>query len=291
MIIQDINRVYEAYPRKLREWEAFKVLIRQEIRKKNIEPHHEMQLLSGKKNLSLHPEILGSPNAAAWIYQFCHEKDPDTDIYGRYYTSDWLADFLAEISHVDRFSSTIRLFEPTCGCGNLINAILSRLNHSTDAVYCDAWDIDGKALNIARTILTFNHKDKLPRLILNLQKRNFIYLEAKPIYDLTVLSPPFVDINRLKDDEKKRIREYNGEINNTAEYFIMRSFDHTKDRTGTVSFVCPARLLSKNTLLYSFLETRGSQHVLYHLPIPDDRDVIVGKVNKNQTNLKPGGIV
>jgi hypothetical protein len=289
--IQDINRVYEAYPRKLREWEAFKVLIRQEIVKKNIGPHHEIQLLLGKKLLSLPPAILGSPNAAAWIYQFCHEKDPDTDIYGRYYTCDWLADFLAEISGVNRFSSTIRLFEPTCGCGNLINGILSRLNHSTAAVYCDACDIDNKALTIARTILTLNHKNKLPRLILNLQKRNFIYLEAKPVYDLIVLSPPFVDINRLKNDEKKRIREYNGEINNTAEYFIMRSFDHARDRSGTVLFVCPANLLKKNSLLYSFLETRGSQHVLYHLPIPGDRDVVVGKVNKNQTNLKPGGIV
>lgn len=282
MIIQDINRVYEAYPRKLREWEAFKVLIRQEIREKNIGTHHEMQLLSGEKNPSLHPEILGSPNAAAWIYQFCHEKAPETDIYGRYYTCDWLADFLAEISRVDRFSSTIRLFEPTCGCGNLINAVLSRLNHSTATVYCDACDIDSKALNIARTILPFKHKNQSPRPILNIQKRNFIYLEATPIYDLTVLSPPFVDINRLKNDEKKRIREYNAEINNTAEYFIMRSFDHTKDRIGTVSFVCPTNLLKKNSLLYSFLETRGSQHALYRLPIPGGRDVIVGKVNKTK---------
>lgn len=279
----NIKELVNHYALKRKEWADYKNLIRKKIKQGEITFSTLEDLISDKKPKFLDPRILKSINYMSWIYQFLNEKNPIAETMGRYYTSDWLCEFMYDMSkpNISTSDSQLHILDPSCGSGNLINYAIMNINCN---LVIDGLDIDEKALEICKISAenTSVLRNFYNTLKINIQKKDFIRENNfGKYYDFCILTPPYINIKKLNSIYKKSLLNYNDNITNTSEYFIMKSFDHLKEG-GTISFICPSKLITKHSYLYSYLQKNAQPIVMTKIYGGETTEVVVANFIKSK---------
>lgn len=149
------------------------------------------------------------------------------------------------VNSLPKFSNnkTIRILEPSVGCGNFIPHIISRYSNCKK-VYLDLVDVDEKSLQLTSSLIK---KLNVPKnFFIRFLNQNYLeafddedlfYSIATP-YDLIIGNPPFGKMP--KEEISKYKHKYQNDSKNIFSYFLEKSLKISK----YVAFISPKSFIS-----------------------------------------------
>lgn len=136
-----------------------------------------------------------------FVDEFTQTDFEDEKLLGKFYTDHDIATSMMQLLSqryvCDTFSSELRIIDPFCGDGRLIISLLSELGKSeklsSNRLFISAWDIDGNAVNTAKSeIAQFCKTVGLKFEIDARQADAFVeYNAVRGKYDICVTNPPW----------------------------------------------------------------------------------------------------
>lgn len=200
----------------------------------------------GHKSLHIHKNLLNFINKSDYSFELQRiiELANNSRIENKaFYTSPSVCFSL--VNSLPKFSNnkTIRILEPSVGCGNFIPHIISRYSNCKK-VYLDLVDIDEKSIELTKALIKkLNVPENFIIRFLNqnyleaLNNEDLFYSTTTP-YDLIVGNPPFGKMP--KEEIAKYKHKYQNDSKNLFSYFIEKSLKISK----YVAFISPKSFVS-----------------------------------------------
>ncbi len=162
---------------------------------------------------------------------------------GQYFTPEEVAKFMAQ--WVCKPSATIRILDPSIGCGILARYCLDTIQSIDDTIEfkLDGYDIDMVMIECAKNTLN----DYMEHI--NLIHTDFLLDSNANKYDIIIANPPYVKNNKIRNRNEYR-RELRSRYNITLEataslyaYFIIKSIEMLSE-DGRLAFIVPVEWLN-----------------------------------------------
>ncbi len=174
---------------------------------------------------------------------------------GTYFTPPALARTLAEEATSDlqnTLDTTLLLFDPACGSGELLKECLRllKLKKYAGRVRVTAWDRSPIAVEMARFVLACE-KRVWPADQVEVEVAQHDSLAAAnwpAAVDILLMNPPFKSWQRMEPEEQSSVNRILGASNkpNLAMAFARRALDALSDR-GTLAMITPNSLLEASS--------------------------------------------
>lgn len=177
--------------------------------------------------------------------------DEKNKFTGKYFTPIGYSDFIVDYfkAQINSFKGELRILEPSCGEGNLINSIVKKIEKQNISI--KGVEIDEEIAQICKENYA---KDKRIEII-NSDFCDFIPKD-NTLYDFIIGNPPFVRYRRLETKHRKIINRFFDLKNYTKKlgsgknlwiYFLLNSIERLT-KNGILSFVLPIELLDNKSL-------------------------------------------
>lgn len=253
-------------------WNANKIT-KEKLRDIDIEEIERNKIYNFLKS-NIPNQVLKDEMIIPIIYELLVNEREKRKSYGIYYTPQWLTEYIVDSVIVEDIKnrndiSSLKILEPSCGCGVFILYIfdvlydwyISNTNLHNEVIIRKiieenlyGVDIDKEALRVCRYLLMFKYSkitDKPLNLKFNLYNMDFLQdkiLQYKD-FDYIVGNPPYLEnrkINKYYDKKslKQRFTTAKGRFD-IFNLFIERSIDIINEN-GKVGYILPASILSNN---------------------------------------------
>lgn len=217
-----------------------------------------------ENNINLQDE-----NIIPIVYEFLNRGNYKQESLSVYYTPLWLIEYIISNTLPNlSYSDTIKILEPSCGCGMFITYLfdylykkfkieteeddLNIIKKITKIIY--GYDIDKEAIGYLKIVISFKIVKilkYLPKIKLNIYNLNYLLDNNinNEKFDFVVGNPPYLENRKInkyynKDILKKAFRSAKGRFD-IYSLFIEKSLMLLKEG-GILSFVVPSSLLGNN---------------------------------------------
>lgn len=170
-----------------------------------------------------------------------------------HYTPAYLARTIVEnaLNKVDlKIKETLKIFDPACGTSEFLMEALKQLKtrNYDGNVQVIGWDSSESAINTSRFILTYEKREWLDKLSVNLELvEDSLQKDWDNDYDIVLMNPPFVSWEQMSKIARESVRDALGATfnkrPNQASAFLYKAINSLKAES-VIGSVVPSSILT-----------------------------------------------